>query len=889
MTKLGKLWRLALGVVVLLIAAQGVVSLLVRTRRMHGYLIARLERAFGRPVEVGHFAAQILPTPQLDAVGVTIGEDPAFGYEYFLRAERLAASLRWTGLLRGQFEFGTLSLSRPSLILIRNREEKWNLERWLPPAKANAAESARVYGPQMAAAPVNHLRKIEFDDGRINFKNAEEKLPFAFTSVTGSVEQVVPGRWQLRLEAQPWRSGVALQSTGIVGVRGDIAGTSARLQPAEISVHWDKVSLADLFRLFSGQDYGVRGEFALDATARSAAPASATGLKEASVASQPGDWTYALQARSARIHRWDLTERDDNPRVNVSLKGRWNAAAGTASADEMKMELPKSNLQGLAKFSSVAAPEWELHVDSAGIQAADLLAWGRAFHPDIDQGLTAEQFFTGAMTLRAWPLMLQEAAFSSAGGEIRIPLWSEPLKVSSIAGGLTRTRFSVEPVVILLPAKKSPASVPARREEVAGKRKAAPAIVNEIAIAFKHDFSTRAGELSINGYLEKIEDLLKVTAAFGRPVNHGWELTGGALSDLHWIWTSSPLRGRWNGKVDLTKAQLQAAGLNQPLRLDEVKLQWKDGKRGAEIGRVEGFGATWSGVIAEPNLPVEDDTPKWNFKLHADHLDAAELDRWAGPRARPGWLERLLPSLLGNTTQNASPSELLRRVNAEGELRVDELTVEKLQLEHVRAQMAVRELQLDVQEMEAQWAGGKVRGKMHAAFLPRPKYDVVAELDRVDVSQMPSATLAERFAGVASGTVQLTTNGVGRDELLENLSGKGEVRLKNVEFRGWDMAASLEDGTPRTGTSRWPTGEGAFSVRERNVVLDGLQLGEPHGRMTVRGTASFARIADLTIEPANVGKRETRTTRVDHALKIRGLLDAPQVTVESAKNSHLAD
>ena len=74
-------------VVVLLVAAQVGVSLLARTHRMHGYLIAHLERAFGRPVEVGRFSVQILPIPEVDAEEVTIGEDPAFGHDTFASGE----------------------------------------------------------------------------------------------------------------------------------------------------------------------------------------------------------------------------------------------------------------------------------------------------------------------------------------------------------------------------------------------------------------------------------------------------------------------------------------------------------------------------------------------------------------------------------------------------------------------------------------------------------------------------------------------------------------------------------------------------------------------------------------------------------------------------------
>ncbi len=269
MNRLRKWWRPAVVLAALVAASQLGVSLLGRTHRVHNYLIEHLSRSFGRPVEVSHFNILLLPSPRLDADQVTIGEDPAFGNEYFLRAEHLTAGLRWTGLLRGHLELGTLSLNRPSLILVRNREGRWNLERWLPPAKVMAVNGLLVYGPQSAAAPANRLNRIDIDDGRINFKVIDEKMPFAFTGVSGTIEHVSPGRWQLQLEAQPWRSGAALQSAGTVIVRGDVAGTSARLQPAEIRVHWDHASLADLLRLFRGRDYGVRGIFALDAVAKS--------------------------------------------------------------------------------------------------------------------------------------------------------------------------------------------------------------------------------------------------------------------------------------------------------------------------------------------------------------------------------------------------------------------------------------------------------------------------------------------------------------------------------------------------------------------------------------------------------------------------------------------
>src|SRR5580704_2433947 len=485
MSRLRKWWRPAAWVVAIVIVSQVGVSLLARTHRVHGYLVRHLERAFGRPVEVARFSVLLLPSPSLSAEEITVGEDPAFGNEYFLRAEHLSARLRWMGFLRGRFEFGTLSLSRPSLNLVRNQEGRWNLERWLPPAKINVPGGLpAVYNVALAlGTPANHLTRIDIDDGRVNFKIIDEKLPFALTNVAGVVEQDAPGRWQLRLEAAPWRSGVALQSAGTVIVRGDVAGTSARLQPAEFHLHWSDGSLADLLRLFRGRDYGIRGEFALDATAKS-------GNGPVAPASGPyGDWSFEMQARATEIHRWDLTERSDNPRMNVNLEGLLNVATGKAIAHRIVVETTKSNLRGTASATISANPSWEVRLDSAGVQAADLLNWYRAFQPDVDDAMTVNQYFTGVMTLGGWPLQMKEAAFSSEGGEARIPGISAPIRIGPIAGGRYRDTLTIEPFRVTYAsssARTESAASPAAKKRGAEGR----GVVN---VGLTHNFAQRVG------------------------------------------------------------------------------------------------------------------------------------------------------------------------------------------------------------------------------------------------------------------------------------------------------------------------------------------------------------------------------------------------------------
>ncbi|HVH50057.1 MAG TPA: AsmA family protein, partial [Candidatus Bathyarchaeia archaeon] len=450
MNRIRKWWKLGVALLLVLIAMQLGASLLVRTARARAFLTRQLERSFGRAVDVRVYSASLFPSPRLDAYGITVGEDPAFGNEYFLRADQLSAGLRWLGLLRGRFELGTLKLERPSLILVRNSDGRWNLERWLPATLISPQTGTPAPRASARATPAYNLQKLDISDGRANFKLADDKTSVAFIQVEGSVEQTAPGRWQLDLTAQPWRSGVPLQLAGTVRIRGDIAGTSARLQPARFQVNWQNSSLADVFRLIGGQDFGIRGIFAAEASAESGGTA-AVGARNA----MPGDWIFSINARASEIHRWDLTERSDNPRISVQAGGHWNPGAGTLIADDLVVECPHSNVRGNASLKSVAESSLDIRVDSAGVQAADILAWYRAFHPGVSEEIRAEQYFTGGASFHGWPLSLREAAFSSSGGRWTVPGFAAPLVVRAMRGGMQMRKLAVEPFAVSIPAGRN--------------------------------------------------------------------------------------------------------------------------------------------------------------------------------------------------------------------------------------------------------------------------------------------------------------------------------------------------------------------------------------------------------------------------------------------------
>ena len=293
----------------------------------------------------------------------------------------------------------------------------------------------------------------------------------------------------------------------------------------------------------------------------------------------------------------------------------------------------------------------------------------------------------------------------------------------------------------------------------------------------------------------------------------------------------------------------------------------------------------WTGNIEEATATDGENAPKWIFHLYGDQLDAAELDRWVGPRARPGWLQRLLPSLLGGSAPSPPASELVRRVNAEGELDVGQLTIEKLKLEQVHAKGSLRDLHLEVQDADAEWAGGKVRAKIGAKFLPRPAYDISAEFERVNLSQLPgTGRIAERLTGTAAGTLHLKTEGVGREELLGKLEGRGDFHLKRVGTSRMGRQRQRRGRRGACGNFALDRGKRLVPLKDHSIFLDdlkldgGKELDAGQWNPELWAERGFGHRNGQCAERARTASRLTFGN--GRVLKISGPLDGPKVSVE---------
>jgi hypothetical protein len=857
--------RRALVALVLLLAASEAFSLSLRTARARRYLTARLEAAFGRPVEVGTFAFSLLDGFRIQANSITVGEDPRFGYEYFLRADRLTAGPRWSSLVRGRFDFGTLSFSRPSLNLVRSAGGRWNLESWLPPP-ASAASAGASAGP-VVAPPELRLARIQVDNGRINFQRGVDKHPFALLDVKGELMQEAAGRWRIDLAMHPARAGVILQEAGTLRLRGRIAGTSARLQPADLQLLWEDASLADALRLARGTDSGVRGRVTLDLSVSSGG------------AGPPAGWSFAGTARFAGVHRWDLPPRANDPALLVVAEAHWQPGTAAVEISKCLFAAPRSNGGGVGRIEWAHGFDLQSNVLFDWVSFSDLLAWYRAFRPGVRDDLTAEGGLDLNLTLSGWPPTLHDGTLKSSGAEFRSPALRAPLRLSRVAARVRDGVFAFEPATLSYaagpPAKTGTAPRSGdllRLEGELGRGNLSRPQVTRTAMREQAPWSYR---LKLSAQTEQAQDLVGLAGAFGLPLYRGWNLEGVVGGQLEWRGTLRPFTSAALGVMDLHGLRIRSIFLNQPLLVSSARIELQPAEKRVTLSEAQGFGARWKG-----SLRLRAGAP-WEFDLNASRLDAAELDRWLGPRARPTFLERVMPFQGGSATVPAEAAgfEALERFQARGRLNVEELAVAPLVARRVRSDVEIHGREITLTRAEADFFGGRLKGSFDARVSAEPSYHLKAQFERVKLGALAdaTATLRGRWAGEASGQIEITAGGIGREKLLASLEGSGTLSARDLEFTGVDLSADAADSAAPRAKSRFASAKARFSLSRAVVWLEELRLEDHAGGLEGEGSVSFSRALEVRLRPVTRANGPPDAGAAKTA-RITGSLDAMKLS-----------
>jgi AsmA protein len=240
----------------------------ITVNRFQRRIAANISASLGRPVHFDSATLNLLPLPGFTLERFVVDEDPAFGFEPILRADEVRANLRLRSLWNHRIELSRISLTEPSVNLVRTANGQWNLQSILiHTSSIQAAPTGQRY-----AGPAPRFPYIEATGARINLKLDQEKTPFSLTDADFSLSLPEPRQWRFRLEAHPTRSDTTPADAGTLSLEGTLGSAATPADapakaiadiPIGIQGNWRGAQLGGLSRLLLGRDAGLRGELAL--------------------------------------------------------------------------------------------------------------------------------------------------------------------------------------------------------------------------------------------------------------------------------------------------------------------------------------------------------------------------------------------------------------------------------------------------------------------------------------------------------------------------------------------------------------------------------------------------------------------------------------------------
>jgi hypothetical protein len=850
-----------------------------------------ISRSLGRPVRLSKVEVRLLPWPGFVLYDLSVAEDPAYGAEPVLHANKVTASIGLFSLWRGRVEIGSISVDEASLNLVRAGPGRWNLD---PLFRTAAAQTGARTG---AASPVR-LPTLEATDSRIDFKNGAEKLPFSLVNADLTVWQANPGEWRVRLRGQPARTDVSLylEDTGEVRMEASVRQSPVlREMPVHLDLDWREAQFGQLARLVTGSDSGWRGdltgEMHLDGTADAA--------------------HIAMRLRAAGVHRAEFVPASPlDFDANCNFLYHYTARSLENLVCDSPLGEGRIRVTG-EKPGSGAPPRFA--VELARIPVGALLDALRTLRSGLEPDLQAAGSVSGKIVyagsnnehaLPAKPIGRRSPKSSPAeSGPLTGSLTVTGLVLSG--GGLTRPiqspRLVLLPVLapLLAPAAATPAS---QRSSPAPALPAAAGSMDALAgtvaipagaavpLTFALRFSPSGYEIAVRGQAA-IPRAREIAHAAGIPATTALESLAGDPIAVDLV-----AAGPWIPSGEIPLSELAPSGSNEPAPLPlDVAPAGSD----SLTGTVTLHNANWKAdylaghlEIAEATLHLEPGALRWEpvdfiygpvkgtatltipasctlepatlcpapaFSLAFTDLDAASLQATLLGARAPG---TLLSTLIDRLHPSAAPPW----PHAQGSIAADSLILGPVTLEKITASLELLPDGAGLSSFSADLLGGQAQltGTLHkpATDQDKPAYSVSGDFQDIDARSL-GELIGLRWTG-------------------STVNGSGKVDLEG--YTGADLAASAK------GSLHIEARYGSIAASARAQSPETAQSGDEPDSASIPATlAHFDRLAaDATIDDGAItlganqflsaGRKRTVAASVS-------LADPPEISFEAPKTS----
>lgn len=792
-----------------------------------------LTAQLGRAVEFRRLQARLLPKPGLRAYGVKIGELAGFGAEPFVHAEELYCQFKLPSLVWGRLECSQVDLLRPSVNLVRNGQGKWNLGRFL--------RHRRTAFPALSA-----------DGARINFKTGAEKKVYALAEARFRL-QLSPGQWQVRLEAQPFRSDRRLTETGRVKLEGTIDLPTHPSDELRVNLSWElkRGALAHWLYFFTGRDTPGRAQVAFSGQVVGT-------TRESSLRG----WLAVED-----LHRWDLVAPRPVPLWEADCELKLAGQPLSLELVRAEVRSERSRVQARGRIEDIfGRRRWAVEITTATIHLDDLLALYSAFKANVSpqtrlEGagrLTAKLVGARSRWTAAWEL--------EQPGLWKVPGLSEPVEVQTFAAHWQRSRLELASLRMVFAGNQM--------LELSGR------------------LQPRRTQIPLRLNMRSQQLDMELLAAAAQAL--GWspwgevEMRGQGSLGLEWrgnllAWGE---RRCW-GRLELRDVTLQPPELNEPLHVELASVKFTGRSVRAFPLRLALGKATLTGSITRASSKAA-----WNLKLSMDRVNLADLDALLNPEHRQG----LLAALLGRPRRRPDAWDKLR---AQGHVTSQRLEAGPFLLRRIEADVEWKERRLALTRLRFHTLGGQFRGSFHADFHGKvPQYQWRGNLKEVNLGQLlRTTTWGELFSGRLGADVVLQTAGRRPTEWRRNLRGTVAAVITDGRFTHIDLlqamtaAAGLSD-VERAGegltelqslAGEFEVGEQRVRFEEARMIVGGAVLelaGEVgfDGRINLRLRGELLRVADTRYTPA-------WRRLFDSTYQLRGTLKEPLVRLAETSST----
>jgi hypothetical protein len=820
-------------------------------QRLRARIVRSISLALGRQVDVGSVTLRLLPQPGFDLRNFAIHEDPAFGAEPVLQSSDVVAIVRMSSLLRGRLEIARLSLSEPSLNLVRNSEGHWNLENLLErAARTPVAPTAKARSEIRPGFPY-----IEADHGRINLKLGQEKKPYTLTEANFALWQDSENTWGVRLKAQPTRTDFNLSDTGILEVDGSWQrAANLHETPVNFTLQWDGAQLGQVTKLTWGQDKGWRGAIRFSA--------ALTG--------SPEDLTVNADASIQDFRRYDIAGGNAS-RLAASCRAHYSSMDHVLSELACEAPIGEGAIEVRGNVAALSAVRsYNLTMVAQSVPVQPLVEVARRVKKNVPADIVAAGKLDARVTLR------REAAGADIG-----PVWQGGGEVQglNVRSPLTSTRFALDRIPFAVFSDANPQVKPKADRSRAGATgfNAQPHVdIGPFGLALGRPANaTVRGQVSRSGYSllvqgdAEVQRLLEVSQTVGLPA-----LQTSATGEVH---ISLQVGGNWagfaapavTGTAVLHSVHARFRGLNDPLEIASATISLTPNAAEVQKLTAAAVGNTWRGSLT---IPRQCDTPRAcpvRFDLHADEIATDTLSALVNtaPGKEP-WYRFLSSPAKASPTQ---PRPYLASVHAIGKLTADRILIRSLTASRVSAEVELDQGRLRVSNLRGDVLGGRHTGEWRVDFsADPPTYSGNGTLEKVALGQLAEAMHDGWITGSANVSYVASTHGWNKPELLANADASLQMEVRDGSLPHLTLAG---DAAPLH-VNRFA---GRVLLRGGKFEIEQGKLQTPAGIYQLSGTASMTRVLDVKL-----------TGEGTHGFDISGTLTQPHVVVNPTAETQAA-